>query len=331
MTAAASSTPDSPRARRGRSRQGDQPASKRGTRGHDRQGTRHGTYRSTPSRGGDVSRRGAADRPCRTGIRRSAPRREGHRRAHPPRHRTDRRAAARLGQRAVPVALPARVRPPRTLLPRLPRQDRLGRAQAAQAVRVLGARGLDAAAQYVPVAALADGCGTPLGVGGLEVAGRAGTASGGLRHELGPRDPGALGGHRGNDAADAGAARPGQRGTRAHHRARTCVRRRRQSGRSTAQGPGGRGRPDVELAGLQDRDRVAVLHRPGHHRDAKGVRADLRPQRTRPPARRLERARTERRGRPAGAAADRGRPPRRRHRETACAATSASPVPSQRS
>ena len=99
-------------------------------------------------------RRGTPYRAGRPGLRRGA---AGRRqcRSRAARHRPARPAADQLGQRAGPRALPAAVLAARELRQRPARPRRLGTPERAPPVRVLGARGLAAAARHAAAAALA--------------------------------------------------------------------------------------------------------------------------------------------------------------------------------
>ena len=104
-------------------------------------------------------RPGAPDRAGGAGVRRPAPVRPDRCAAPAPGDRAARAAAARLGQRLLPLALPAGVLAARALSARGARHDGRahGRPDPARADRVLGARGLADPGRAAAVPALADG------------------------------------------------------------------------------------------------------------------------------------------------------------------------------
>ena len=181
-----------------------------------------------------AARPGAAPRAGRAGLRPPAARRAGRRRPPAAGCRRPRAAPARLGQRASAAPTTCRSSPGSaptraTLLDRLAGAH--GRAGAARALRVLGARGVAAAGRAAAAAALADGAGAPSG---------AGAACAGSREE----QPELL-----DDVLDAG------RRARPDPRRATGVEARPR-----------RDRAHVELERRQDRARVPVLRRASHAR-----------------------------------------------------------------
>ena len=182
------------------------------------------------------------------------PRPARHRRQPPAAagHRPAGRRPDRLGQRPLPVALPAVLQPAGRLPPGGAR--RLQRP-AARGLRVLGARGVLPAGPAAPVPALAHG--------------------GGRGARLGQHGP-----------APAGAARLRGRGARPGPRAGA------DEGRRAAGDPAGAARDHVELAPGEGRPRVAVLHRRADRpRPHRRLRARLRPDRAGPAGRRRRRPR----------------------------------------
>src|SRR3569833_4020928 len=106
--------------------------------------------------GTDFRRRGTAHRAGGAGVRCAAAG-DGERAASRPHARRAGAASARQRQRAVPGALSAGLFAARRLRPGLVRSPRLGPEARAQAVRILGARGVATAARPASVAALALG------------------------------------------------------------------------------------------------------------------------------------------------------------------------------
>ena len=156
------------------------------------------------------ARRGPADRAQRARFRRTpaGPRR---RTADATGDRPDRRTAARLGERALPLALPAAVRPLGSLLPCDAGPDVLGWCEPGAVRVLLGPQGGAAPVVVVPVGALADAGGRAAGLGRPAGPGSAGAVGGGRRHAPAERRTARAGG-RGSSprSPSAGRSRAGE-------------------------------------------------------------------------------------------------------------------------